>query len=235
MPTTKDFVYDLDKIYEAITENTKLIFICNPNNPTGTVVDPEKLTLFFERLPDHVLVILDEAYVEYAEKEKNSTGIEFVKMGFPVISIRTFSKFYGLAGIRIGYAVADEKYIEHLQAVKQTFAVNRIAIAGAEAALEDAEYGERMLQETLNEKNRLVEQLTSFGFQVVESHANFLFVDVKQDVSTLFTKLMEKGILIRPCTPWKLNTHARITIGTERQNNLLLDAIKEIQKTTLSI
>ncbi|WP_218010669.1 histidinol-phosphate transaminase [Neobacillus novalis] len=235
IPTRNDFVTDLKGILHSITNKTKLIFICNPNNPTGTIVDTEELVSFLNQVPESVLVVLDEAYAEYISVGHYRTGIEFVKEGYPVISIRTFSKYFGLAGVRVGYAVAAEKYLKPLQAVKQTFSVNRIAMAGALAALDDINYGERMLLEVNKEKERLTEQLLSFGLDVTDSHANFLFVNMKRDTSELFTKLMHKGVLIRPCGPWKLDTYARITIGTIQQNDTLINALKEIQEATISI
>ncbi|WP_045522658.1 histidinol-phosphate transaminase [Neobacillus niacini] len=235
IPLNKDFEADLNGILNAITSKTKLIFICNPNNPTGTVVKNDELESFLNQVPDGVLVILDEAYAEYISINGYRSGIDFVKKGYPVITIRTFSKFYGLAGVRIGYAVSSEAYLEPLLAVKQTFSVNRIAIAGALAALDDIEFLNKMLLELYEEKERLTIELQKMGFVVINSQANFLFVDMKQEVSTLFNKLMKKGILIRPCSPWSLKTFSRITIGTFDQNNSLINALKEIQQEMLSV
>ncbi|RST77134.1 histidinol-phosphate transaminase [Siminovitchia acidinfaciens] len=220
---------DLDAILKVVTNRTKLIFICNPNNPTGTVVDTKDLIAFFKKLPNHVIVVLDEAYVEYMN-DSYQTGVDFIKAEYPVIAIRTFSKYYGLAGARVGYAIAKEERLEPMQAVKQTFAVNRIAIAGAVASLEDEVYGKGVLSETKKEMQRLKSGLESLGYGVTDSQANFLFVDFKTDITDLFKKLMHKGILIRPCSAWSLNTHARVTIGTAEQNTKLLTALSQINQ-----
>lgn len=225
--SNEDFTVNLDAILQAITDNTKLIFICNPNNPTGTIVGNEELQEFLQSMPPHVIVVLDEAYVEYVEGTYK-TGVDFIKGGLPVLSIRTFSKFYGLAGARVGYAMADEKYIQSMQAVRQTFAVNRIALAGALASLEDEEFGNEVFEKNAAERKRLSRELNDLGCDVVKSHANFIFVDIKRDIAEVFSKLMDKGLLIRPCTPWNLPTYGRITIGTHEENSQLIAALKEV-------
>lgn len=224
----EDFVTNLDGILNAVTEKTKLIFICNPNNPTGTILENEKMEAFFENLPKDIIVIFDEAYVEYITQENYKTGIDFIKAGHPIISIRTFSKYYGLAGARIGYAIANKDYIDPLQAVRQTFSVSRFALAGAASSLEDTAFGKSVYEKNKEEKEWLTDKLKSFGCDVVTSHSNFIFADMKQDTTKLFNELMQKGILIRPCAPWKLPTFARITIGTAAQNSALIKALEGI-------
>lgn len=226
--TTNDYVIDLDVVLDTITDKTKLIYICNPNNPTGTIVDAKKLKSFFDKLPENVLVILDEAYIEYVNQENYKTGPDYIKEGYPVIAIRTFSKYYGLAGARIGYAFSNKKLIEPLVAVRQIFAVNRIAIAGAEAALVDEEHAEMVLQKTNEGKQYLTESFEEMKFDVIKSHSNFIFINMKTDTSEIFDKLMRKGVLIRPCGPWNLPTYARVTIGTKEQNEFLIKALKEV-------
>ncbi|GKV64809.1 MULTISPECIES: histidinol-phosphate transaminase [unclassified Sporosarcina] len=226
--SNEDFTVNLKGILEAVTDKTKLIFICNPNNPTGTIVDDDELLTFLESLPSHVIAILDEAYVEYVDSPKYKTCIDFIKAGLPVIGVRTFSKFYGLAGARVGYAMANSKYIQSLQAVRQTFAVNRIALAGALASLEDEAFGAGVFEKNCSERQRLTDALIDLECEVVDSQSNFIFVNVKQDISKVFARLMERGLLIRPCTPWKLSTYGRITIGTNEENNKLIQALKEV-------
>ncbi len=229
VPLTEDYVYDLDAITEAVTEKTKIIYICNPNNPTGTIVKREKLKQFLEQLPDHVIVVLDEAYVEFIVDKSYPTGIELIKSGCNIISLRTFSKLYGLAGARIGYAVGKEEMLKPLKMVRQTFAVNRIGIAGAIATLDDLTYSEDVLQQITNEIDRLTTEYRDQNFEVIGSHANFIFVDLKRDAAKVFNYLLKQGLIIRPCNAWGLTTHVRITVGTPEQNDKLIHAFKEMK------
>ena len=150
IPTTENYTYNLEAMLDAITEKTKLVFICNPNNPTGTIVDGDTLRSFLHRLPKHVIPVLDEAYIEFVDIKGYPTGIEFIKEGFPVISIRTFSKLYGLAGMRVGYAFSNDELIKPLHMVREPFACNRVAHAGAVAALDDVDYRDKVLRENSN-------------------------------------------------------------------------------------
>ncbi|TDK60246.1 aminotransferase class I/II-fold pyridoxal phosphate-dependent enzyme [Bacillus salipaludis] len=230
VPLLENHTYNLEGILTAINENTKLIFICNPNNPTGTILAENELELFLKSIPPHVIVVLDEAYVEFIDRERYRTGIDYVKEGYPVIFVRTFSKLYGLAGTRIGYAAARVEYIETIQAVREPFSANRIAHAGALAALDDQEYINKSLRENKREMLELTNKLKTLGFDVIESHANFLFVDMKEHVMVLSQALMQEGILIRPCIAWGLQSHARISIGTSEQNKLLIKSLKKLEK-----
>ncbi|MFD0827771.1 histidinol-phosphate transaminase [Neobacillus sp. M.A.Huq-85] len=230
VPLLANHTYNLEGILSAINENTKLIFICNPNNPTGTILGENELELFFKKIPPHVIVVLDEAYVDFIDRERYSTGIDYVKEGYPVIFVRTFSKLYGLAGTRIGYAAARFEYIEPIRAVREPFSANRIAHAGALAAFDDQEYINKSLRENKREMIELTKELKALGFNVTESHANFLFVDMKEDVKELSKALMQEGILIRPCIAWGLPTYARISIGTWEQNKQLIKSLKKIRK-----
>ncbi|KAB7704037.1 histidinol-phosphate transaminase [Bacillus aerolatus] len=233
VPLNEDYTYNLEGILASTNEKTKLIFICNPNNPTGTIVEDDKLEAFLKQVPPHVIVVLDEAYVEFIGREEYRTGVDFVKAGYQVMFIRTFSKLYGLAGTRIGYVAARKEYIEPVQAVREPFAANRMAHAGALAALDDEAYKNKSLQENKREMAKLMKEFQSFGYHVTESYANFLFVDMKEDVIQLSQALMQEGILIRPCAAWGLKTHARITVGTPQQNERLIEALQKVnQKLT---
>lgn len=228
LPLTTDFTYDLDAMLEAITNKTKLIYICNPNNPTGSLLEKGEVERFLKQVPSHVVVILDEAYGEFIREQDYPTGIDLIKKDYPIITLRTFSKLYGLAGTRVGYAIGNEEVLAPLKSVRPTFEVNRIAIAGVEATLDDLSYSEDILKLIVNEVDRLTEVYTNMGFEVVESHTNFIFMNVKQNADQLTQDLLRKGLIIRSCTPWGLENHVRITIGTPEQNNLLINAIKSI-------
>ncbi|MDF2682226.1 MAG: hypothetical protein K0R47_3416 [Brevibacillus sp.] len=225
---TREHTYDLDAILTAITDKTKMIFICNPNNPTGTILKEEQLQSFLTRVPKHVIVVLDEAYIEFVQHSSYKNGLDYVKENVPLITIRTFSKLYGLAGLRIGYAIGPKAYMQPVGAVREHFAVNRIAVAGAMAALDDHEFVSHTLQQNQEQMQEMTKALQALGYEVTPSHANFLFIDMKQDTAPIYQALMHKGILIRPCGSWKLPTYARITIGTNQQNQVLMAALAEI-------
>ncbi|RNB80530.1 histidinol-phosphate transaminase [Brevibacillus nitrificans] len=220
--------YDLEAILAAITEQTKMIFVCNPNNPTGTILQERQLESFLARVPKHVIVVLDEAYIEFIQQPHYKNGIDYLKENISLITIRTFSKLYGLAGLRIGYAIGPKAFMQPLGAVREHFAVNRLAVAGALAALDDHEFVSQTLRENREQMTEMSYALQALGYEVTPSHANFLFIDMKQDTAPIYQALMKRGILIRPCGSWKLPTHARITIGTKQQNQALLSALADI-------
>ncbi|MEI3614089.1 histidinol-phosphate transaminase [Pseudogracilibacillus sp. SO30301A] len=228
VPLKEGFVFDLEALKANITDKTKLVFICNPNNPTGTIVDSNALEQFIGDVPEHVTVIIDEAYIEYVQENNYETGIDFFKKGYPVITIRTFSKFYGLAGLRIGYAIASKEILEPMLRLREPFAVNRPAIAAAVAALDDKEYTERHFKMNEEGKHFLKDEMERLGFIVYPSSTNFLYVHVKRDGKKLFDELLQKGIIVRPCTGWDYNEYVRISIGTKEQNELLIETLKTI-------
>lgn len=227
VPLTKDYKYDLDAILEKINDKTKLIFICNPNNPTGTIVDDKDLESFIKKVPEHVITVIDEAYIEFL-KVPYEDGIKFIKENYNVIVTRTFSKIYGLAGLRVGYGIAKEEIIKTLFTVKEPFAANRVAISGAAAALDDEDF----LKETykVNEEGMkyLKDEFEKMGFDVVDSQANFLFVDMKTDIPKLFEDLKKRGFVIRPS-----GTHGRVSIGTQYENEKFIAVLKDILNINL--
>ncbi|MCM3115372.1 aminotransferase class I/II-fold pyridoxal phosphate-dependent enzyme [Neobacillus sp. MER 74] len=233
VPSCANYDIDLEAMYNAINEKTKLVVIVNPNNPTGTIANKEELRSFLNRIPEHVIVVLDEAYIDYVETKDYPTGIDFIKEGFSVISIRTFSKLYGLAGIRVGYAVASKELLLPVQRVREVFSCNRVASAGAIAALEDKEHKLKVLKENKSEKVRLVEGLRRLGYEVTNSYTNFLFVNMLRDTTEISTTLFRMGLIIRPCAPWGLSTHARITVGTKEQNDKLIYALQNLDEAAV--
>lgn len=232
VPMQSGWRYDLEKILQKVTEKTKMIFICNPNNPTGTKVSQEEMISFLDKVPDHVQVVLDEAYIEYVEPSQNyPTGIDYYKKNYPVVTVRTFSKYYGLAGLRVGYVVASKSKLAPLLRIRPPFANNQGGIEAAVQALLDQEYSSRHLQKIKEGKIYLSEELTNLGCKVTPSDTNFLFVDLKENALSLFEQLMSKGFIIRPCTPWGFPEHARITIGTKEQNISFIKALNSIKNS----
>lgn len=221
------YKYDLDAMLDCINKNTKIIFICNPNNPTGTIVGEQKLKEFLAQVPKNVLVVIDEAYYEYVEASNYPQTISLLSEYPNIIITRTFSKIYGLAALRVGYGIADEAIITNLSRVKDPFNVNRIAQM---AALESLSAVDHLKQSRLvNEqgKDYLYTQLAKLGLEFVPTEANFILVNVEQDANKIFKKLLRKGVIIRSAVPFGLTTHFRVTIGTIDQNQLFISALKE--------
>jgi histidinol-phosphate aminotransferase len=224
----RNFVHDLHAMAQKVGPRTKLLFICNPNNPTGTIVRRHDLMGFLETLPETVLVVLDEVYCDFVEEEDFPDGISLIKEGWRILSVRSFSKLYGLAGLRIGYAVGPEDIIDALEKVREPFPVNRVAQAAALGALEDEEFRRFVISETKGERKRLASALEDMGLNCLESHTNFLFVDLGRDSEVVFEKLLRMGIIIRPGKIWGTPTWCRITIGRREENQELLSALRKV-------
>ncbi len=225
---TLNMGYDLNAMADAVDENTKLIFIANPNNPTGTYVSASELDGFLEKVPEHVLVVLDEAYFEYVSAEDYPNGLEYLNKRERIMVTRTFSKCYGLAGLRIGYGVASPSLIDFLNRGRQPFNVNSLAQIGAMAAIDDTEHVERTVALNRAEMDRLVPQLEALGLGVTPSQANFVLADFRRDGADLFQTLLQKGVIVRPMAGYGLPHSARITLGTVEQNDKLLGVLREV-------
>jgi len=226
--TGDDFQYDLDAILAAINEKTRLVFLCSPNNPTGTIIRKQELSRFIEKLPEKVLLVLDQAYLEYAEDPDHPTGMEYIKQGLPVISLRTFSKIYGLAGLRIGYGIAPSEIVDDLSRVRQPFSVNAMAQAAAMAALHDQDHVERSRKMVEEGRLRFAEGFKALGLKAVPDQANFCFVDTKADSKEVFQALMQRGVIVRTGDIFGFPTFIRVTYGTAEQNDRFLEALKEV-------
>ncbi|MEB2313724.1 MAG: histidinol-phosphate transaminase [Sorangiineae bacterium] len=219
--------HDLDAMAEAVTERTKLLIVANPNNPTGTYVGRASLERLFRRLPSEVIVVMDEAYLEYADAADYVGGLELRALHERLISLRTFSKIYGLAGLRVGYAVGSAELLGYMNRVRAPFNVNSIGQVAAMAALEDVEHVTRSREVNARERARLFEALGRFaGVRVVPSQTNFLFVDFARDAREIYDALLRLGVIIRPLGP--LVTSARITVGRPDENDRLLAALAQV-------
>lgn len=224
----KDYTYDLDAIKACITDKTKIIMICNPNNPTGTIVTEAQVEEFMKDIPDHCIVVFDEAYAEFVQAKDYPNTIKYVKEDRPVIIVRTLSKVFGMAGLRIGYAVGPHYLIDVMRRVVEYYTVNRLAQAAASAAMDDHEFMEKTLMTASEGKEYLGKEFAALGIKCLPSHTNFLFVDFQRDAKEIYEKLLKKGYLIRVGGGWNLPTCARITVGTMEQNAGLVKALKEI-------
>ncbi|MEN8255156.1 MAG: histidinol-phosphate transaminase [Verrucomicrobiota bacterium] len=223
-----EHVHDLDAMLAAITPETRLVAICNPNNPTGTMVSPEAIDAFIEKLPDHVVAIFDEAYFEVMPEEMKPDVLRHIRAGKEnIIVLRTFSKAYGLAGLRIGYAVGHPELINLLNKVRQPFNANAMAQAAAIAALDDVTHIVETREMVFQGLEFFARELTKLGVETVPSAANFIMVKTGKG-REVFQELQKRKVIVRPMDPYGLPDHIRITIGTPEQNRIILEAIKEV-------
>lgn len=223
---------DMKGIANAVTDRTKLVWVCNPNNPTGTVIDPESLEKFFMALPEDAWVVLDEAYAEFASPEELPDRARLISEGKNLVSVRTFSKAYGLAGARLGYGMAREKVVTAIDTVSEPFNANRLGIAAGVAVLtRDREACERARALILTERERVSQHLQAMGMSVVPSRTNFIFFDTPFHAENLAEELLYRGVIVRPCGGWGYQGAIRVTVGTEEENDIFLAALKETVET----
>ena len=221
------YVHDLDAMHDAIGPETSIVFIANPNNPTGTAVQPDALVRFMDRLPDGVICCLDEAYVELLPEEDQMQSLAFVREGRPVVVLRTFSKVYGLAGLRVGYAIAPAECIQLLNPVRQPFNVNAMALKAAEAALGDVEHVQQTRDLVRDELGFFYGELDLLGIDYVPSSANFLLIRTGQG-REVFDRLQREGVIVRPMDVYGLPDHIRITVGTREENQRCILALATV-------
>jgi len=224
----KNYDHDLSTMLKKVNRRTKLVFVCNPNNPTGTIVSKKALDRFLSQLPDHVIVILDEAYRDFAEDPSYPDGLDYVRKKKQLIVLRTFSKVYGLAGLRIGVAYGREDLIGCLYQVRDPFPVHRLAQVAAVAALGDQDHVKKSIRLVHEGKYYLYRELDKLGVSYVPSHGNFVFIDFSKDSKEMMRLFLQKGIIVRPGHLWKYPTFGRVTIGTMKDNRAFINAVKEI-------
>lgn len=220
------FKHDLEAMAAAITPRTRQVFIANPNNPTGTLVSQEEIERFMDKVPEHVIVIFDEAYYEFLENPTDT--LKYVREGRPnVVVLRTFSKIQGLANLRIGYGLGSAEVVNVLQKTRQPFNANGIAQAGALAGLQDEEHQEKTRAVTLKGRAYLEEQFQTMGLEYTPSYANFVLVRVGNG-KQVFDALMKNGIIVRDMNAYKLPEWIRVSVGTMEQNERFVAALKTV-------
>jgi histidinol-phosphate aminotransferase len=224
----RDHVHDLQGMGKRIGRRTKLVFVCNPNNPTGTIVSKSELDEFVAGLPAHVILLLDEAYNEFVSAPEYPDGLSYVKGGHNVIVLRTFSKLYGLAGLRIGYTIADPKLSGALARVREPYTVSAVSEAAAGAAMDDTGFVSMVLRNNEASKALLYEAFRRLGLAYVPTHTNFVLVDTDRDAAEVAQELLSKGYLVRPGALWRLPTWLRVTFGTEAQNRGFITALESV-------
>lgn len=228
-PMGDDYTFDLDAMYQLINQKTKIIFLTNPNNPTGTMVPKQKVLEFINKVPEDKIIVMDHAYHEYVSDPTNyADGIQESLQRKNVIVLRTFSKIYALAGLRIGYAISNPQIIAILNRVKAPFNVSRMAQVAAIASLESENF--KIQSATLNLKNRqkLYDQLTALGLWTIPSQANFLLFIPRQDTSALDVRLQKEGVIVRPVGAFGVPEGIRVTVGLEEENDFFIEKLKKV-------
>lgn len=224
----KEWGHDLDAMLAAIDDDTRVVFVANPNNPTGTWFGAQVLADFLARVPEHVLVVLDEAYIEYAEGDELPDGLEYLSRHANLLVSRTFSKAYGLAALRVGYGISSAEIADVLNRVRQPFNVNSLALAAACAALDDATY----LAESrrLNDAGmaQLEEGFRKLGLDWIPSKGNFIAVNMGRDAAPLYQALLREGVIVRPVGGYGMPTYLRVSIGLPEENQRFLDALSKV-------
>ncbi len=223
----RDFTHDLDALARAITPRTRLLFLANPNNPTGTIYRRNEWERFLERITPEVLVIVDEAYFEYVRDPDYPNSLSYHGNGRNILTLRTFSKLYGLAGLRIGYGIGAERMIDLMHRVRQPFNVNAAAQWAALAALEDHDHVKRSLEVNREGMSYLTKEIASLGLEQVPSQANFILVRVGNG-QKLFNQLLRRGVIVRPMGEYDLPEYVRVTIGKMEENKRFIKELKEL-------
>ena len=222
-----DFRIDIENILEAVTSRTKIVFICNPNNPTGTIITKDELDSLLHRLPEDILLVIDEAYIDYVTEPSCAFGLDYLRQRENLLLVRTFSKIHGLAAARVGFGISNAPLISLLERIRPPFNVSRIGQAGALASWQDKAYFRKMQE--LNAANReyLYTILEAAGMSYIPSQTNFVLADTKQDAGGMCSKLAEFGIIVRNAAGFGLPQHLRITVGRKEDLDRLGEALQD--------
>jgi histidinol-phosphate aminotransferase len=232
--TLKEHRLDLESMARAITPMTKLVFIANPNNPTATIVTADEVEHFMTRVPDKVIVVFDEAYIEFAQGPDFPDSLAYLRQGRKVVVLRTFSKAASLAGLRVGYALADPDCIALLNRIRQPFNVNALGQVAALAALQDESHVLECLRMIEAGRHFLYDEFTTMGLRYTPSRANFILVDVGRSGTDVFNWLLKEGVIVRPMTSFGMDSCLRVTVGTPEENRRLVKALKKVLAGTKS-
>jgi len=232
---TRENGYDLDRIASAIDCNTRIVFIANPNNPTGTMLPAGEVDVFIERLPEHVLLVLDEAYGDFAEAFARKRGVtysrafDYIRAGKNVILLKTFSKAHGLAGLRVGYGIGPARLISLLAPMRVIFSVSSVAQAAASAALHDFDHIQRAVQNNLEQAELLSRGMKELGYALPLTWANFLYCELNGDAATFAERLRGLGVIVQPLGGWGAPNAIRVSIGTREQNEQFINVLRRFK------
>lgn len=224
----KNWGHDLDAMAAAIEADTRVVFIANPNNPTGNYLNCKELSAFLAKVPDHVMVVLDEAYIEFAGADDFPDGLDFLKTYSNIIVTRTFSKAYGLAGLRIGYGISSAETADLLNRVRAPFNVSVPALAAALAVLDDDDYLQRSQQVNRDGMQQLCQGLDTLGLAYIPSLGNFVAIELAGDAMPIYQALLREGVIVRPVGVYQMPKHLRVSIGLKHENQRFLAALKKV-------
>jgi len=227
----KDYRYDMEAMARVVSDRTKIVFIANPNNPTGTIIHKKELDEFLDKVSDEVIVVMDEAYFDFVDDDEYPDALDYIRSGKNMVCLRTFSKNYGMAGLRVGYAIAPKEIIEQLYKVKKPFNVSRASQAAAIAALDDEEFLRRSVELTHQEKEFLYQEYERLGLKHVPTQTNFIILDMADGdrANNLSQELLKKGVIARPMAgAWGAPHMMRISIGEHNQNVTLIRTLEGI-------
>ncbi|MGA2946816.1 MAG: histidinol-phosphate transaminase [Candidatus Sulfotelmatobacter sp.] len=230
----RDDSFDLEAILSAIDAKTRIVFLANPNNPTGTMLEATVVERFLAQIPGHVVVVLDEAYYEFALRfaalrgVTYSNSLEYVRQEASVVVLRTFSKAHGLAGLRVGYGLGPAELLGYCARMRNTFSVSSVGQAAALAALDDDNHIQRVVENNVLQSRVLSQGLSGLGYRAVPTSANFVFCDLGEDAAAHADRLQNEGVAVRPLGPWGAPNCIRVTIGTAEQNQAFLQAAQRV-------
>ena len=230
-----EYTHDLQAMLNAITNRTKIVFIANPNNPTGTLVSEKQVSDFMQNVPDHVIVVFDEAYDEYVVSPDKPNTLKYVAEGRNVVVLRTFSKAYGLAGLRVGYGIMAPEIADVMNRVRSPFNVNLLAQHAATAAIGDQAHIRASVAVNVEGRNYLERELGISGLPFVPTQANFILIDVNRDSRIVFDKLQRLGVIVRAGAGLGLPNHIRVTIGTMPQNMRFIECLRQVLTENVTV
>ena len=219
---------DLEGMRRAVDDNTRLVFLCNPNNPTGTVISGDDFDHFLSSLPVDVVVVVDEAYIEFVRDPECLQSMSYWGGGRSIVTLRTFSKLYGLAGLRVGYGVMPEELAGYLNRIRQPFNVNSLAQAAARAALQDRAFVARTLRVVHEGLDFMFEALTDMGVPYFPTQSNFFLIDVARDAETVFQAMLRQGVIVRSMKGYGYPNYIRVNVGTREENQRFVKALKVV-------
>jgi len=222
--------HDLEDMLSLVTDKTKIVYIANPNNPTGTIVRRDEFEWFLERVPENVIILVDEAYFEYVDDPEYPDTLRYHSVRESLVTVRTFSKIYGLAGLRVGYGVASSDAVSYMNRVREPFNVNSAAQIAACAALDDENHVAESKKINCEGKKYFRSRLDELGIRYTESHANFFLIDIEKDPMPVYDALLRDGVITRPVGGYGLKTHLRVSIGLAQENERFVESLRGIIK-----
>ncbi len=229
VPAGKSYGHDLRAMADAVTDKTRMLFIANPNNPTGTYNTRAEMDELLEAIPEDVIVVLDEAYFDYVDQEDYPDGVDLVKQGRNVIAVRTFSKIYGLAALRVGYGVTSADKVDYLNRVRQPFNTNSLAQEAALAALDDTEFVARSIEVNSQGLKYIYGELDRMHVEYIPSVGNFILFKSPGPAAEIYNKLLHKGVIVRPMGGYRLPEWIRVTVGLPEENKRFIEALEEVK------